>query len=53
MKQRLPKEVYKALRKTIEEGIPLKADIADVVANAMKDWAIERGPRIIRTGFSP
>ena len=53
MKQRLPKEVYKALRKTIEEGIPLKADIADVVANAMKDWAIEKGATHYTHWFQP
>ena len=53
MRQRLPKEVYKALRKTIEEGIPLKADIADVVANAMKDWAIEKGATHYTHWFQP
>ncbi len=53
MKQRLPKEVYKALRKTIEEGIPLKGDIADVVANAMKDWAIEKGATHYTHWFQP
>ncbi|MBP1749340.1 MAG: glutamine synthetase [Deltaproteobacteria bacterium] len=53
MKQRLPKEVYRALRKTIEEGIPLRADIADVVANAMKDWAIEKGATHYTHWFQP
>lgn len=52
-KQRLPKEVYRALRKTIEEGIPLKADLADVVANAMKDWAIEKGATHYTHWFQP
>lgn len=53
MRQRLPKEVYRALRKTIEEGTPLKADIADIVANAMKDWAIEKGATHYTHWFQP
>jgi glutamine synthetase len=53
MKQRLPKEVYRALRKTIEEGIPLRADIADIIANAMKDWAIEKGATHYTHWFQP
>ena len=40
---RLPKSVYKKLRATINEGKELDPAIADVVANAMKDWAVERG----------
>jgi glutamine synthetase len=43
MKNRLPKPVYKALCKTIESGAKLDPAIADVVASAMKDWAIEKG----------
>lgn len=43
MKQRLPKSVYKSLMKTIEGGAPLDLSVADVVASAMKDWAIEKG----------
>ncbi|MDD4017834.1 MAG: glutamine synthetase III [Kiritimatiellae bacterium] len=43
MRARLPKEVYQALRKTIEEGVPLDNCVADVVAAAMSRWAIERG----------
>ena len=43
MKKRLPKTVYKALRKTIEEGVPMDYSVADVVAAAMSGWAIERG----------
>ncbi len=43
MKERLPKPVYKALIKTIETGSKLDASIADVVAAAMKDWAISKG----------
>ncbi len=43
MKERLPKETYRALRQTIDNGAPLKLEVANVVANAMKDWAIEKG----------
>ena len=41
MRERLPKEVYKSLTKTIATGKTIDASVADVVANAMKDWAIE------------
>ncbi len=53
MKQRLPKEVYRALRRTIEQGTPLRPDVADVVANAMKDWAIEKGATHYTHWFQP
>ena len=43
MKERLPKGIYKSLMKTIEDGAKLDGDAADVVATAMKDWAVERG----------
>lgn len=43
MKERLPKAVYKSLMKTIKEGKKLDTTTADAVANAMKDWAIEKG----------
>ncbi len=43
MKERLPKAVYKSMLKTIEAGAKLDPSIADFVASAMKDWAIERG----------
>ena len=43
MRARLPENVYKALRETIKKGAPLDASIADVVAAAMKDWALDRG----------
>src|SRR6186997_1606847 len=43
MKNRLPKPVFKALCKTIEAGAKLDPAVADVVASAMKDWAIEKG----------
>jgi len=42
MRARLPKNIYKMLRKTIDEGLPLAPEVADIVANAMKDWAIEK-----------
>ncbi len=43
MQERLPKAVYKALKKTIDEGAKLDASVADAVATAMRDWAIEKG----------
>ena len=53
MRERLPKNIYKELKKTIKTGEPLAADIADVVANAMKDWAIERGATHYTHWFQP
>ena len=53
MRERLPKEAYKELRKTIETGAPLKPHVADIVANAMKDWAIERGATHYTHWFQP
>ena len=53
MRERLPKEIYKALKETIEKGTPLKADVANVVANAMKDWAIEKGATHYTHWFQP
>jgi len=43
MKDRLPKPIYKSLMKTIESGQKLDPSVADIVASAMKDWAIEKG----------
>ena len=43
MKSRLPKEIYKSLIKTIEQGAKLDSSVADVVAASMKDWAMEKG----------
>ena len=43
MKERLPKNTYKILQKTIQEGAKLDPSVADVVASAMKDWAIDMG----------
>ncbi len=53
MKQVLPKETYKALKETIEKGTPLRPDVADVVANAMKDWAIDKGATHYTHWFQP
>ena len=53
MKERLPKATYKALRKTSEEGLPLDPAVAEVVANAMKDWAIEKGATHYTHWFQP
>jgi len=53
MKDRLPKGVYKSLKKTIELGEKLDASIADVVANTMKDWAIEKGATHFTHVFFP
>ena len=53
MRQRLPKDVYKSLVKTIATGETLDASIADCVANAMKDWAIEKGATHFTHWFQP
>ena len=53
MRERLPKSVFKKLKKTIEDGTELDASIADVVAHAMKDWAIERGATHYTHWFQP
>lgn len=53
MRDRLPKATYKALRKTLDEGLPLTLDIAEVIANSMKDWAIEKGATHFTHWFQP
>ncbi len=53
MRTRLPKDVYKALQKTIAEGKHLEKDIANVVAEAMKDWATEKGATHFTHWFQP
>ena len=53
MKNLLPKEVYKSLRKTVDEGAPLDNAIASAVANAMKDWAISKGATHYTHWFQP
>jgi glutamine synthetase len=52
-KQRLPKPIFKALQKTIKQGAPLDPTIADAVAAAMKDWAIEKGATHYTHLFQP
>ena len=42
MKERLPSATYQSLKKTITEGVPLDPAVAEIVANTMKDWAIEK-----------
>lgn len=49
----LPKGVYKKLKKTIEDGLELDPDIADVVAHGMKEWAVERGATHYTHWFQP
>ena len=53
MKEKLPKDTYKKLRKTIDNGEALSIDTANVVANAMKDWAIEKGATHYTHWFQP
>ena len=53
MRERLPKSVFKKLKITIEDGAELDPSIADVVAHAMKDWAIERGATHYTHWFQP
>ncbi len=53
MKSRLPKDTYKALKKTIDEGTHLELDVANVVANAIKDWAVEKGATHFTHWFQP
>ena len=53
MRERLPKATYKSLRKTIEEGLALEPSVAEIVANAMKDWAIEKGATHFTHWFQP
>ncbi|MGN0595665.1 MAG: glutamine synthetase III [Hominimerdicola sp.] len=53
MKERLPKSTYKALKKTIDDGVPLDINVANIVANAMKDWAVEKGCTHYTHWFQP
>ena len=53
MQKRLPKETYKALHKTIADGRPLDPHVANIVANAMKDWAVEKGVTHYTHWFQP
>ncbi len=53
MREHLPKKIYKELQQTIKEGTELNASVAEVVANAMKDWAMERGATHFTHWFQP
>ena len=53
MKERLPKETFKALKKTLDNGEPLNLDVANQVAHAMKEWAIEKGATHYAHWFQP
>jgi glutamine synthetase len=53
MRQTLPKEIYKSFRQTIEEGLPLDPQVAEVVASVMKDWAIAKGATHFTHWFQP
>ncbi len=53
MKERLPKDVYKALHKTIDDGEHLQMDLANVLAEAMKNWATENGATHFTHWFQP
>lgn len=53
MKTRLPKATYKSLKRTISKGLPIDPSIADIVANTIKDWAIEKGATHFTHWFQP
>ena len=53
MRERLPKKIYKELRKTIDEGKEMESMVAEVVAEVMKDWAIEKGATHYTHWFQP
>ncbi|MDR0813085.1 MAG: glutamine synthetase III [Oscillospiraceae bacterium] len=53
MRDKLPKDVYKALKKTISQGTHLELDVANVVAAAMKEWAVEKGATHFTHWFQP
>lgn len=53
MRKRLPKHIYKSMMKTIKEDLPLEGEVAEVVANAMKDWAMEQGATHFTHWFQP
>lgn len=53
MRTRLPKETFRQLMKTIHEGQKLDPSVANVVANAMKEWAVEKGATHFTHWFQP
>jgi len=52
-RQRLPRAVFKRLQETLEQGSPLDADLADAVADALRDWAMEKGATHFTHWFQP
>ena len=53
MRERLPKDIYKAVRKTSKNGTHLELDVANTVAAVMKEWAIEKGATHFTHWFQP
>lgn len=53
MQERLPKDIYKSLKKTIAQGERLNLEVANIVANAMKEWAVEKGITHFTHWFQP
>ena len=53
MRERLPKDIYKAVHKTIENGTHLELDVANTVAAVMKEWAVEHGATHFTHWFQP
>ena len=53
MRSKLPKDIYKALRKTVNDNLPLETDVANAVAVAMKEWAVENGATHYTHWFQP
>ena len=53
MRARLPRDIYKALKKTMSQSTHLELEVANVVANAMKDWAVEKGATHFTHWFQP
>ena len=53
MRERLPKDVFKAIQRTMKTGTPISPDVADTVASVMKDWAIEKGATHYTHWFQP
>ena len=53
MKAKLPKDVYMKLKETVDSGVALDPTVADVVANAMMDWAMEKGATHFSHWFQP
>ena len=53
MKAKLPEDVYRSLRRTIDEGMNLDTAVANAVASAMKDWAVEHGATHFTHWFQP